>query len=156
MSSKIKMAALLLLVLLTIMSCNNGRKQQNQMVMCPMCGGTGVFCLMPDDMLAPRSTCSACNGTGMCTADQANKIQDAINQANSFMNNDDMCIPTHSGRSTYEIQRDLDKAYRLLADMERQYQECSSVIIAAQYPSMIQNQRERIWRLEEELRNASF
>lgn len=155
MSSKLRMVALLLLVLLTIMSCSNGRRQQNQMVTCPMCGGTGVFCLMADDVFAPRSTCSGCNGTGMCTAEQANNIRGAINQANSFMNDNGISTPTRSGRTAYEIQRDLDKAYRLLADMERQYQECSSVTIAAQYPAMIQNQRERICRLEEELRNAT-
>ena len=39
-----------------------------------------------------------------------------------------------TGRSAQEIQYDLHKAYRLLADMERQHQECSSVTIAVQYP----------------------
>ena len=80
----------------------------------------------------------------MCTEEQANNIQ-------SFMN------PSvqRTGRSAQEIQYDLHKAYRLLADMERQYQECSSVTIAVQYPSMIQKQRERIYRLEAELRNAT-
>ena len=154
MRLKLKMMALTLLVL-TIISCSNGGTHQHQMVTCPMCGGSGVFCLMPDDIFAPRTTCSTCNGTGMCTEQQAINIQNAVEQANSFMNGGGMDTPRQSGRSVYEIQHDLDKAYRLLADMERQYQECSSVTIAVQYPSMIQKQRERIYRLEAELRNAT-
>lgn len=128
---------LLSLVSLFFFGCSRGSSKQNQMVTCPMCGGTGIFCLMPDDLFAPRSTCSACNGTGMCTAEQANNIREAIHQTNSFMNGNGMDTPHCSGRSAYEIRRDLDKAYRLLDDMERQYRECSSVTIAAQYPSMI-------------------
>ena len=147
-----------LILFATISGCSGeaSKYKQNQMVTCPMCGGSGVFCLMPDDIFAPRTTCSACNGSGMCTEEQAINIQDAIDQANSFMNGGGMGIPRQSRRSVYEIQCDLDKAYSLLADMECQYQDCSSVTIAAQYPSMIQNQRERIKRLEEELRNASY
>ena len=147
--------ALLATIILSGCSGEASNHKQNQMVTCPMCGGSGVFCLMSDDIFAPRTTCSACNGTGMCTEQQAINIQNAVEQANSFMNGGGMDTPRQSGRSVYEIQHDLDKAYRLLADMERQYQECSSVIIAAQYPSMIQKQRERIYRLEAELRNAT-
>ena len=139
----------------TSMNSNSEKESSQHSVICPMCGGSGVSCLMPDDIFAPRTTCSACNGTGMCTEQQAINIQNAVEQANFFMNGGRMNTPQKSGRSVYEIQHDLDKAYRLLADMERQYQECSSVIIAAQYPSMIQKQRERIYRLEAELRNAT-
>ena len=125
---------------------NSGNEsEQSQLVICPMCGGSGIFEYMPGDIMAPREICAGCNGTGMCTEEQARNIQ-------GFM------APTHqsTGRSAQEIQYDLNKAYDLLADMERQYENCSSVTIAAQYPSMIQQQRERIQRLEEELRHASY
>ncbi len=152
---KISISTILLGIIVMFFGCSK-TSNHNQVVTCPMCGGSGMFCLMPDDIFAPRSTCSACNGSGMCTAEQADNIRDAISQANSFINNDEINTPQRSGRSAYEIQRDLDKAYQLLADMERQYNECSSVTVAAQYPSMIQNQRNRIWQLEQELRNANY
>jgi hypothetical protein len=110
-----------------------------------MCGGSGIFEYIPGDVIAPREQCAGCNGTGWCTEEQAQNIQ-------SFMNP----TPKTTGRNAQEIQYDLNKAYDLLADMERQYENCSSVTIATQYPSMIQQQRERIQRLEEELRYASY
>lgn len=135
----------LILISCTSTNSNSGNESSQQMVICPMCGGSGTFEYMPGDIFAPREQCAGCNGTGMCTEEQANNIQ-------SFMN------PSvqRTGRSAQEIQYDLNKAYDHLADMERQYENCSSVTLKAQYPSMIQQQRERIQRLEEELRYASY
>ena len=140
----------ILLIGLMVLSCtstktNSESESLKRSVICPMCGGTGTFEYIPGDIMTPREQCVGCNGTGMCTEEQARNIQ-------GFM------TPTHqsTGRSAQEIQYDLNKAYDLLADMERQYENCSSVTIAAQYPSMIQQQRERIQRFEEELRHASY
>lgn len=63
--------------------------------------------------------------------------------------------PKQPGRSAQEIRWELDKAYQNLADMQRQYEECTSKTMATQYPSMIARQQDLIRRLEEELRNAT-
>lgn len=128
-------------------------------VVCPMCNGTGVFEFIPGDVMAPRQTCAGCNGSGRCTEEQAANLRNMQQQAYDAVYGGGNSLPpggstSPSGRSAYEIQMDLDKAYRLLDDMERQYQECTSYTVAAQYPSMIADQRERIRRLEEELQSA--
>lgn len=38
---------------------------------CPMCGGTGFFDFMPDDVIAPKQTCSGCGGNGIVTTETA-------------------------------------------------------------------------------------
>ena len=55
----------------------NANSGGGQMVICPMCGGTGVFEFIPGDAFAPKETCSACNGTGQCTAQTAQKVYEA-------------------------------------------------------------------------------
>jgi len=141
--------------------------QPSRMVICPMCNGTGVFEYMPGDIFAPREQCACCNGTGLCTEEMAEQNREAKRKAEEFLREwngntsvdiNTISYPTSSGRgrSAYEIQRDIEKAYRLLDDMERQYRECTSHTIAAQYPSMMAKQREFIQRLEDELRHASY
>lgn len=135
----------LMMISCTSTNTNSENESSQRSVICPMCGGSGIFEYIPGDVMAPREQCAGCNGTGWCTEEQAQNIQSFMNPA-----------VQRTGRSSQEIQYDLNKAYNLLADMERQYEECSSVTIAAQYPSMIQRQREHIMRLEEELRLASY
>ena len=108
--------------------------------------------------MAPTVKCSACGGKGVCTASTAKKMIEMRNEVNSMMNGGNQIIPNQggrrSGRSAYEIQNDLNKAYQLLNSMEENYRNCTSVVVAAQYPNMIANQKERIRQLEAELRNA--
>ena len=132
-----------------------GHSHDVRYVTCPMCNGTGVFELSPGDMMSPRMTCSGCNGTGTCTEEQTAGIREMQRRANEAVyGNSSGSSSSRSGRSAYEIQRDLEKAYANLHDMERQYRHCSSGVAASQYPSMIANQRDLIRRLEEELMNA--
>lgn len=130
--------------------CTNDPQQQ--LAQCPMCGGTGIFDYMPGDIYAPKVECPACNGHGMCDINRAQEAMQAIAQANAMMREGGNGY--RSGRSTYEIEYDLRRANDLLQSMEEDYHNCSSSVIAAQYPSVIANQKELIRQLEAELRNA--
>lgn len=55
----------------TSVQSNQQGGRGKEMVFCPMCNGTGVFDFMPGDIMAPKSKCSNCNGTGMCTQEAA-------------------------------------------------------------------------------------
>lgn len=132
-----------------------------QMVTCPMCNGSGVFEYMPGDVMAPRETCSACNGNGVCDVNTAQQVMQAMGQVDAMMGGGASGYGGSggyntggSGRSVYEIQYDLDKAYELLEDMERNYANCDGIVASSQYPGMIADQKERIRQLEAELRNA--
>lgn len=123
-----------------------------QMYACPMCGGTGIFEVMPGDVMAPKQICQGCGGNKFVTAEQAQNIMEAKRQVDALMgrSND----TGGGGRSAYEIEYDLKKAYDLLNGMEYDYQHCSSGVMKAQYPSMIADQKALIRQLENELRNA--
>ena len=41
-----------------------------QQVLCPMCGGTGVFDFMSGDVMAPKQTCTGCGGNGIVGGNQ--------------------------------------------------------------------------------------
>lgn len=141
----------------TTIEYGNGNYQQRQMVQCPMCGGTGVFDYLPGDVFAPKVECPACHGQGECDINSAQEAMQAMAQAEAIMSGGyggGYDGNYSSGRSAYEIEYDLRKAYDLLQSMEEDYRNCSSGVIAAQYPSMIANQQERILQLEAELRNA--
>lgn len=129
---------------------------QQAMYACPMCGGTGVFELMPGDALSPRQVCQGCGGNKVVTAEQAQALANAQAQVNAMMGGggNGGYAPAPSGRSAYEIELDLRKAYELLASMQSEYENCTSVVAQSQYPQMIAEQREYIQRLEAELRNA--
>lgn len=158
--NKIITSIILLFCSFAFCECSSHSGQRNDsksLVSCPMCNGSGYYDVMPGDIFAPRGTCGLCNGTGKCTEDVANQMINAMQQTNQYINGDTpFDTPKRSSRSASEIQYELDKAYRNLADMERHYQECTTHTLVVQYPYMIQNQRERIWRLEEELRNATY
>lgn len=129
--------------------------QQPQIVSCPMCGGTGIFDYMPGDIMAPKVKCEACNGTGQCDAEAASQLQQMFDDINIMI--DGGCGNGRgygSGRSVNEIEYDLQKAYGLLESMKNDYNNCSSGVLKAQYPSMIEQQEARIAQLEAELRNA--
>lgn len=134
---------------------------QTQMVSCPMCGGTGVFDYMPGDAFAPKYQCPACNGNGVCTAQQAQEAIQAKAQAEAMMNGGYSSGGGYSngggsGRSVEQIEYDLRKAYDLLKSTQEDYNNCTSGVLKAQYPQMIADQKAYIARLEAELRNAQY
>lgn len=133
---------------------------EQQMYVCPMCNGTGVFEYMPGDVMAPSEICSGCNGNKVVTGEQAEAIMRVNEQADAFVNGRTVSGGGYSsggsGRSAYEIEQDLRKAYELLEDMEYNYENCTGVVAASQYPGIIAEQKARINRLEEELRNAQY
>ena len=157
-----------IIVMDTLASCGGG----NQQVVCPMCGGTGVVEYIPGDVFAPQVQCSACNGTGRCDARTAQQVIDAQRQVNNMFGGgyqnqaqDDWVQAGNSGgygygggngRSIHQIEYDLRKAYEQLESLERDYRNCSSGVISAQYPQLIANQQNRIAQLEAELRNAHY
>lgn len=51
-----------------------GGGASNNIVVCPMCNGTGIFEFMPGDIMAPRYQCSGCNGSGRVDANTASQI----------------------------------------------------------------------------------
>lgn len=130
--------------------------EQTQMVICPMCNGTGIFEFMPGDVMAPKQTCGACNGSGVCDVNTAQQVMQAKAQVDAMMggNSSGDYSSSGSGRSAYDIEYDLKKAYELLESMEEDYNNCTSVVLKTQYPRMIADQKERIRQLEAELRNA--
>lgn len=134
------------------------KNQRQQIVQCPMCGGTGIFDYMPGDVFAPKVECPSCQGHGVCDIKRAQEAIQAKAQAEALMGGGGYGGGYDgnysSGRSAYEIEYGLRKAYDLLQSMEEDYRNCTSGVIAAQYPSMIANQKERIRQLEAELRNA--
>ena len=56
-----------------------------QMVRCPMCGGTGIYEFMPGDVVAPRVTCSGCNGSGAVTPEVAQELVNGKAQVDAMM-----------------------------------------------------------------------
>ena len=128
-------------------------EEKPQMVTCPACNGTGVFDFAPGDIMAPKQTCAGCNGTGVCSAETAEELIKVQQQVNGMMGGGSGGSG-RSGRSISQIQYDLNKAYDMLADLERNYANCDGIVASSQYPRMIAEQKERIRQLEEELRNA--
>lgn len=133
-------------------------EEDPQLVICPMCNGTGIFDFMPGDIMAPKQTCSACNGNGVCDVNTAQQVMQAKAQIDAIMmgggGSADGYSSGGSGRDAYQIEYELNKAYELLEGMQRDYENCSSGVIRAQYPQMIADQKQRIRQLEAELRNA--
>ncbi len=120
-----------------------------------MCNGTGIFDFMPGDVMAPKQTCGACNGNGVCDANTAQQVMQAKAQIDEMMGGGaNGYNSSGSGRGAYQIEYELNKAYELLEGMQQDYENCTSGVIRAQYPRMIAEQKERIRQLEAELRNA--
>ena len=136
---------------------NNSRVQEAQLVTCPMCNGTGIFDFMPGDVMAPKQTCGACNGNGVCDANTAQQVMQAKAQIDAMMgdgSSTDGNSSGGSGREAYQIEYELNKARELLESMEEAFANADGVVVRAQYPRMIADQKERIRQLEAELRNA--
>ena len=131
-------------------------EQEDQMVTCPMCNGTGIFDFMPGDVMAPKQTCGACNGNGVCDVNTAQQVIQAKAQVDAMMGGGSASGYSSGGggRDAYQIENELNKAYELLEGMQRDYENCTSGVIRAQYPRMIADQKERIRQLEAELRNV--
>lgn len=123
-----------------------------QLVPCPLCGGTGGFCLNQGDFMTSQ-TCGACEGRGKCDAEMAEQIIDFQNYLSSYLVKDNY-LQYGNGRSAAEIQYDIDRAYDLLHNMEEGYNNCSSGVLSTQYPGMISDQKDFIRQMENELRNS--
>lgn len=129
--------------------------ESSQQVQCPMCGGTGVFELMPGDVMAPKQTCTGCGGNGIVTAETAQQIMEMKGQVDAMMgvgssSNDG------GGKSVSDIQYELKKAYETLEGMEYDREMCTSVTLRPQYDRMIIEQKQRIAELERQLSEASY
>lgn len=124
---------------------NQGSARQ---VQCPMCGGTGVFELMPGDVMAPKQTCTGCGGNGIVTAETAQQIMEAKRQVDAMMGG--------GGKSVSDLQYELKKAYETLEGMEYDREMCTSVTLRPQYDRMIIEQKQRIAELEQQIREASY
>lgn len=135
---------------------SDNEEQEAQLVTCPMCNGTGIFDFMPGDVMAPKQTCGACNGNGVCDVNTAQQVMQAKAQVDAMMGGGGSAGYSSGGgaRDAYQIEYELNKAYELLEGMQRDYENCTSGVIRAQYPRMIAEQKERIRQLEAELRNA--
>ena len=136
---------------------DNYRDEETQLVTCPMCNETGIFDFMPGDMMAPKQTCGACNGNGVCDVNTAQQVMQAKAQVDAMMGGGGSAggyNPGGSGRDAYQIEYELNKAYELLESMEEGYANSDGVVVRSQYPRMIADQKERIRQLEAELRNA--
>lgn len=135
---------------------SSGEVSGNDMVTCPMCNGSGVFEFMPGDVMAPRQTCSGCQGKGQVDRATAQKIIEAKQQIDDMMgNNNGYDNSGGSGRSANEIEYDLQKAQEQLADMIENRDNCDIYTLIPQWNQMIREQKERIAQLENELRMAN-
>lgn len=130
--------------------------QEAQLVTCPMCNETGIFDFMPGDVMAPKQTCGACNGNGVCDVNTAQQVMQAKAQVDAMMGGSSSgdYSSGNNGRDAYQIEYELNKAYELLESMEDAYANSDGVVVRSQYPRMIADQKERIRQLEAELRNA--
>ena len=126
-----------------------------QQVLCPMCGGTGVFDFMSGDVMAPKQTCTGCGGNGIVTAETAQQVMEMKGQVDAMMgvgssSNDG------GGKSVSDIQYELKKAYESLEGMVYDRDMCTSVTLRPQYDHMIIEQKQRIAELERQLSEASY
>lgn len=130
--------------------------ESSQQVQCPLCGGTGVFEYMPGDVMAPKQTCPGCGGRKVVSAETAQQIIEAKNQADAFMGGNESSYGNGGGKSISDLQYELNKAYEILEGMENDRDMCSSVTLRPQYDRMIIEQKQRIANLEQQLRDASY
>ena len=129
--------------------------ESSQQVQCPMCGGTGVFELMPGDVMAPKQTCTGCGGNGIVTAETAQQIMEMKGQVDAMMGGGSSSNGG-GGKSVSDIQYELKKAYKTLEGMEYDRDMCTSVTLRPQYDRMISEQKQRIAELERQLSVASY
>ena len=129
--------------------------ESSQQVQCPMCGGTGVFELMPGDVMAPKQTCTGCGGNGIVTAETAQQIMEMKGQVDAMMGGGSSSNGG-GGKSVSDIQYELKKAYETLEGMEYDRDMCTSVTLRPQYDRMISEQKQRIAELERQLSEASY
>lgn len=129
--------------------------ESSQQVQCPMCGGTGVFELMPGDVMAPKQTCTGCGGNGIVTAETAQQIMEMKGQVDAMMGGGSSSNGG-GGKSVTDIQYELKKAYETLEGMVYDREMCTSVTLRPQYDRMIIEQKQRIAELERQLSEASY
>jgi DnaJ-class molecular chaperone len=86
---------------------NTSTSTDDGMVLCPMCGGSGVYSSMPNDVMAPKLKCSGCNGTGKVdqeTADRLNALMQQTQTNDNEQNTDnqysdkDLCPNCHGAK----------------------------------------------------------
>lgn len=134
----------------------DGNQESAQQVQCPMCGGTGVFELMPGDVMAPKQTCTGCGGNGIVTAETAQQIMEMKGQVDAMMGGGSSSNGGGGGKSVSDLQYELKKAYETLEGMEYDREMCTSVTLRPQYDRMIIEQKQRIAELERQIREASY
>ena len=130
--------------------------ESSQQVQCPMCGGTGVFELMPGDVMAPKQTCTGCGGNGIVTAETAHQIMEMKGQVDAMMGGGGSSYGGGGGKSVSDLQYELKKAYETLEGMVYDRDMCTSVTLRPQYDRMISEQKQRIAELERQLSVASY
>lgn len=130
--------------------------ESSQQVQCPMCGGTGVFDLMPGDVMAPKQACTGCGGNGIVSVETAQQIIEAKRQLDAMMGGGGSSYESRGGKSVSDLQYELKEAYETLEGMEYDRDLCSSVTLRPQYDHMIIEQKQRIAELEQQLREASY
>lgn len=130
--------------------------ENSQQVQCPMCGGTGVFELMPGDVMAPKQTCTGCGGNGIVTAETAQQIIEAKRQVDAMMGGRGSSYGGGGGKSVSDLQYELKKAYETLEGMEYDRDMCTSMTLRPRYDRMIIEQKQRIAELERQLSEASY
>ena len=134
----------------------DGNQESAQQVQCPMCGGTGVFELMPGDVMAPKQTCTGCGGNGIVTAETAQQIMEMKGQVDAMMGGGGSSYGGGGGKSVSDLQYELKKAYETLEGMVYDRDMCTSVTLRPQYDRMISEQKQRIAELERQLSEASY
>lgn len=134
----------------------DSNQESARQVQCPMCGGTGVFELMPGDVMAPKQTCTGCGGNGIVTAETAQQIMEAKRQVDDMMGGGGPSYGGGGGKSVSDLQYELKKAYETLEGMEYDREMCTSVTLRPQYDRMIIEQKQRIAELEQQIREASY
>lgn len=120
-----------------------------------MCGETGVFELMPGDVMAPKQTCTGCGGNGIVTAETAQQIMEAKRQVEDMMGGGGSSYGGGERKSFSDLQYELKKAYETLEGMEYDREMCTSVTLRPQYDRMIIEQKQRIAELERQLSESS-
>ena len=130
--------------------------ESSQQVLCPMCGGTGVFEFMPGDVMAPKQICSGCGGNGIVTAETAQQIMETKRQADAMIGGGGSPYGGVEEKSVSELQYELKEAYESLEGMVYDRDMCTSVTLRPQYDHMIIEQKQRIAELERQLSEASY
>lgn len=117
---------------------------QNTNYECQYCKGTGI--------------CSACNGSGYLEANGESFICPSCKGSGQCAFCNIITNDTHSGRASYDIERDIQRVEHEISDIESTLQRLKenneSVTLWPSYENMLAQYNERLENLKEELRNS--